>query len=69
VTGTAQPEGEDAEPVVLFTNGAGRFGAQGLAPGRWRIEMATDPPQHFILEIPPDTSGLFRAGTLHAREP
>lgn len=69
LTGTAQPEGFDAPPVMLFTNGAGRFGAQGLSPGRWRIEMASAPPQHFVLEIPQGTNGLFRAGKLHAAQP
>jgi outer membrane usher protein len=63
LTGTATPD-DGGEPVSLFTNTAGRFGGQGLAPGHWRIEMASDPVQHFILDIPDGTTGLYRAGTL-----
>src|SRR3546814_15930632 len=38
VAGTAVEEAHpEREPVQLFTNAAGRFGATGLAPGRWRI--------------------------------
>jgi len=64
VTGTAEPEAGDIEPVALFTNAAGRFGAQGLGPGRWYIAMATEPAQRFVLDIPPGTEGLYRVGTL-----
>jgi len=69
VTGTARPVESDTPLVNLFTNAAGRFGAQGLAPGRWRIEMATDPPQHFLLDVPAATVGLLRAGTLRPVDP
>ncbi len=68
VTGTATRPAGGGPKVNLFTNGAGRFAAQGLAPGRWQIEMATEPVQHFMLEIPEGTTGLYRAGTL-APEP
>ncbi len=64
VTGTVTPVDAEAPQVMLFTNGAGRFAAQGLAPGRWLIEMATAPVQRYVLEIPPQTQGLHRAGTL-----
>ena len=63
LTGTATPD-DGGDPVSLFTNTAGRFGGQGLAPGRWYIEMASEPVQHFILDIPEGTIGLYRAGTL-----
>jgi len=69
VTGTATPETGMAPPVTLFTNQAGRFGAQGLSPGVWRIEMATEPVLRFHLEVPPGTQGLHRAGTLKPVEP
>ncbi len=64
VTGTARPQNGSAPPVTLFTNGAGRFAAQGLAPGRWIIEMATEPVERFELEIPEGAVGLHRAGEL-----
>jgi outer membrane usher protein len=52
--------------TTIFTNAAGRFGADGLAPGRWIIEMATDgAPTRFVLDIPANVEGLFKAGTLH----
>lgn len=64
VTGTASPQHTDAPDVKLFTNAAGRFAAQGVAPGLWHIEMATEPVQRFVLDIPDETSGLYRAGKL-----
>jgi len=66
LTGTAKPEDGSTAPVSVFTNGSGRFGAQGLAPGRWIIEMASAPVARFILDIPKGTKGLYRAGTLNA---
>ncbi len=68
VSGTATPATGDGPSVMVFTNGAGRFGAQGLAPGRWRIEMASEPARSFILDIPADASGLYRAGALMPAE-
>ena len=51
--------------VEVFTNAAGRFGAEGLAPGRWLIEMTTEPvPTRYVIDIPDGTEGLFRAGAL-----
>ena len=53
--------------MAIFTNAAGKFGADGLAPGRWTIEMATEgTPTSLTLDIPKGTSGLFKAGTLTA---
>ena len=66
-TGTATLEGEPAHQVAVFTNASGRFGADGLAPGRWVIEMAgREGPARFAIDIPAGTNGLFRAGTLTA---
>ncbi len=65
VTGTARPQNGNAPPATLFTNGAGRFAAQGLAPGRWIIEMATEPMERFKLVIPEGAVGLHRAGELN----
>jgi len=69
VTGTAEPHTGESPPVTLFTNAAGRFGAQGLSPGRWRIKMASSPVQHYLVEIPAETQGLFRAGSLTPVQP
>jgi outer membrane usher protein len=66
LTGVAHSATNAGKIVTIFTNAAGRFGAEGLAPGRWIIEMATDgAPTTFVLEIPEKTDGLFKAGTLH----
>ena len=54
----------DREPVTLFTNREGRFGASGLAPGRWRIEMLTDPATVYFIDIPADTVGIYRTNDL-----
>jgi len=65
LTGTATRDGEHGKEVAVFTNSAGRFGADGLAPGHWTIEMATDGgPLHFAIDIPAGSNGLFKAGTL-----
>jgi outer membrane usher protein len=66
LAGTAQeannPKGRKVE---LFTNRAGRFGAQGLAPGRWVIEMPTEPePARYFIDIPEGVKGLHNAGVL-----
>lgn len=51
-------------PVGVFTNRAGRFVAQGVGPGHWRLRMETTPTMTFDLVIPEGTVGLFRAGEL-----
>jgi outer membrane usher protein len=69
ISGSARSVEHSDKTVTIFTNGAGRFGADGLAPGRWIIEMATDgAPTRFALNIPPNVKGLFKAGTLHPIE-
>lgn len=50
--------------VSVFTNRSGRFVAQGVAPGHWRLRMDATPPLEFELLIPDDTVGLFRTGDL-----
>jgi outer membrane usher protein len=49
---------------VVFTNAAGRFCAEGLKAGRWRVEMIGDPPKCFELRIPEKTAGLFDAAVI-----
>lgn len=63
-SGSAQSAEDTSKQVPVFTNGAGKFGADGLAPGRWNIEMAAEKPQRFLLVVPKGVQGLFKAGTL-----
>jgi outer membrane usher protein len=56
------------EPVLIFTNRDGRFGAQGLRPGKWRIVMPTEPETVYVLEIPERTIGVARVGDLMPSE-
>jgi outer membrane usher protein len=55
---------KDGRTITLFTSRDGRFGAQGLAPGRWRIEMPTQPPTSYILVVPKGAAALLRVGDL-----
>ena len=66
LAGTAREANrENGRKVELFTNQTGRFGAQGLAPGKWIIEMPTEgEPARYIIEIPEGVVGLHNAGTL-----
>jgi outer membrane usher protein len=52
------------EPIGLFTNREGRFGAVGLAPGRWRVEMLDDQKSVFTIDVPKDAEGVLRVGDL-----
>ncbi len=66
LAGTAHEAGkENGRKVELFTNREGRFGAQGLAPGKWVIEMPTEPePTRYEFAIPEGVVGLHNAGEL-----
>ncbi len=64
VTGVAVEKANPEKKVELFTNREGRFAAQGLAPGRWIVEMAGHPHLRFSLDIPAGSAGLVRAGEL-----
>ena len=65
LTGVATEQKDASKHVAVFTNAAGKFGADGLAPGRWVIEMDSDGPlSRFSLDIPKGTDGLFKAGVL-----
>ncbi|UYY59616.1 fimbrial biogenesis outer membrane usher protein [Sphingomonas sp. S2-65] len=60
-TEAAHPE---REPVALFTNAAGRFGATGLAAGKWRITL-TDPDRtSYAIDIPASVSATIALGDL-----
>jgi outer membrane usher protein len=67
LTGVAQREGGGGQkPVSIFTNAEGKFGAEGLAPGRWTIEMLTEgAPTRYVLDVPDGANGLIKVGTLH----
>lgn len=54
----------DQAPVILFTNRDGRFGASGLRPGQWRIEMGTTPPTVYRLDVPASAEGFVKTGDL-----
>jgi outer membrane usher protein len=65
LTGTAYEEKKpDGRKVSVFTNRNGKFSAQGLCPGRWILDMATTPSTRFVLDIPEDTVGIVKLGTL-----
>jgi outer membrane usher protein len=64
-TGIAHPDGDSSRQVAVFTNAQGKFGAEGLAAGKWIIEMATgNGSVDYVIDVPEGTDGLFRAGTL-----
>jgi outer membrane usher protein len=49
----------------MFTSRGGKFGAQGLRPGKWRVTMPTEGgPTLFELDIRDDPSGTVRVGDL-----
>jgi outer membrane usher protein len=52
------------DPVLIFTNREGRFGASGLRPGKWRIVMPTEPETAYVLEVPDRAIGAVRVGDL-----
>ncbi len=64
VTGAAIEKGGSAKKVEIFTNREGRFSAQGLSPGEWDIEMATEPATRYLLRVPAKTVGMYRAEAL-----
>ncbi len=59
--------GSEPRKVAIFTNSEGRFAADGLKPGLWRLELLSEPPVCFALSIPGGTAGLFNAGKLGQR--
>ena len=50
--------------VTLFTNRQGRFGASGLAPGQWRLEMLDTKKSVYVIIIPADADGVVRLGDI-----
>ncbi len=65
VSGTAtQLAHPDHPAVTLFTNRQGRFGATGLAPGQWRLQMLDDKKSTYIITVPADAEGVVRLGDI-----
>lgn len=65
VSGTASEVAHpEREPVLLFTNGDGRFGATGLAPGQWQIIMNNPEKTAFTMRIPEKSEGTLVLGDL-----
>ncbi|MDF2604647.1 fimbrial biogenesis outer membrane usher protein [Sphingomonas sp.] len=65
VSGTASEVAHpEREPVLLFTNGDGRFGATGLAPGQWQIIMNNTEKTAFTMRIPEKSEGTLVLGDL-----
>lgn len=65
LTGVAYPADDPQKKVAIFTNGVGKFGADGLAPGKWIIDLAVEGAAlRYHLVVPKGVDGLFTAGTL-----
>ncbi len=48
--------------LTIFTNRTGRFGISGMRPGRWRVEMPTEPPTIVEIVVPEKSLGVVRLG-------
>lgn len=65
ISGEAYQASNPDRRIPFFTNAAGKFAAEGLAPGDWVFEAATEgQATRFELRVPDGTDGLVRAGTL-----
>ena len=65
--GELRPHGaKDAPAILVFTNKAGRFFAEGLAPGVY--DMRIGPALEYLIpiKVPADTSGSIDVGTVVA---
>ncbi|MFM6932030.1 MAG: fimbrial biogenesis outer membrane usher protein [Novosphingobium sp.] len=69
LTGTATELGAPKRAgVSFFTGRTGRFGIQSMRAGKWRVEMATEPPTFFEMDVVEDSSGTVRVGELRPVE-
>ncbi len=69
LSGTAHLANDPKKQVTVFTNASGKFSADGLSPGRWIVELATEgPPHRYVIDVPKGTQGLYQAGTLRPVE-
>lgn len=70
LAGKAIDLGNPKRPAMtVFTSRDGRFGAQGLRAGRWRIEMPTEPPAIYEFEVQEKADGIVRIDDLRPIEP
>lgn len=70
LAGTANDLDAPQRPALtVFTARDGRFGAQGLRAGRWRIEMPTRVPTVFEFEVRDSADGTVRLGNLRPVSP
>lgn len=69
LTGTAvEVAHPEREPIQIFTNRDGRFGATGLAPGQWRIRMNDDLHSTYVINVPENSGSIMRVGDLTPSE-
>lgn len=69
LTGTATEIGAPKRaPISFFTGRTGRFGIQSMRAGKWRVEMATEPPTFFEMNVVEDSSGTVKVGELRPVE-
>jgi len=52
------------KPVLVFTNSAGRFVAEGLAPGRYQMVLGAKLDITVALEIPAKSKGVIELGII-----
>ncbi len=55
---------ESFEPQQFFTNSVGRFGVVGLSPGKKYLVQLSEDGRSFVIDVPPDNTGLYRLGTV-----
>ncbi len=53
------------KPVLVFTNSAGRFVAEGLAPGRYQMVLGVAQDIVVAIEVPEKTKGVIDLGVVH----
>lgn len=56
-----QPQGK-GKSVVFFTGRDGRFAASGMRPGRWKLDLPTDPESSVEIDVAKGTATLVRIG-------
>ena len=69
VSGTAtEMSHPDRAGLTIFTNRQGRFGAVGLAPGKWRLQMLDVKKSTFVIDVPANADGIVRLGEVRAEK-
>jgi outer membrane usher protein len=67
--GTLTLKGDpEAEPVLVFTNRAGRFAGNGLKPGTYELTLGTDDQYRTTVVIPAKSSGVIELGVITLKE-